>query len=264
MQSDSLSEQFVEQGYIHTRNLISRDEVDGLLAYFTELHREQLPGHYEHVSIEEAGDDILRAYPRVMNPHRYSDLIRGYMTDFRIADLLRTVMGEEPLGAQSMLYFKPPGARGQAMHQDQFYLAVSPGTCVAVWIALDRIDRENGGLVIVPKTGKLGIDCSQVGKPGSYDKGGKPIRIPAGFKGTCPEMESGDALIFNGSLIHGSGPNKTKDRWRRSLIFHYAGESCSSISRSYHPLVRMDGQDVERAVTTGAGAPCGNSVTSAH
>ena len=100
---------------------------------------------------------------------------------------------------------------------------------MAVWIALDPTNRENGGLVVVPKTGDAPIDCSQVGKLGSYDKAGKPIRIPAGHKGVCHEMDAGDALVFNGSLIHGSGPNKTKDRWRRALIFHYAGESCESI-----------------------------------
>jgi phytanoyl-CoA hydroxylase len=150
------------------------------------------------------------------------------------------------------------------MHQDQFYLAVNPGTCVAVWIALDRIDRENGGMVVVPKTGTLPIDCANVGKPGSYEKGGKPIRIPAGYKGVCPEMEPGDALIFNGSLIHGSGPNKTQDRWRRALIFHYAGESCDSISKGYLPLVAMDGSDVDRNATTRAGGPCGGFVGAAH
>lgn len=264
MHRGSMKSGFDTFGYLHVKGFIAPEEVDTLTAYFDKLHRDQIPGRYEHVSLEEAGEDILRAYPRVMNPHRYSDLIRRYMTDPRIADVLRRVTGEEPLGAQSMLYFKPPGARGQAMHQDQFYLAVKPGTCLAVWIALDPIDRENGGLVVVPKTGVLPIDCSQAGRPGTYSKDGKPIRIPPGYKGECPVMAAGDALVFNGSLMHGSGPNRSKDRWRRSLIFHYAGESCHSISKSYLPLVAMDGSDVDRAVTAGEGGPCGGLVGAAH
>ncbi len=257
-------ESFEQMGYVHVRGLLSAEEVHALLAYFDGIHRDQIPGYYEHISVEEAGDDILKAYPRVMMPHRYSQIVRDYMTDTRIADLLRICMGENPLGAQSMLYFKPPGSRGQPMHQDQFYLAVKPGTCVAVWVALDDTDRENGGLVVVPETGDAPIDCSQVGKPGSYEKGGKPIRVPAGHKGVCPKMAAGDALIFNGSLIHGSGPNKTNDRWRRSLIFHYVGESCESISGGYMPLVDMDGSNVERAKTSKDGGPCGAFVGTYH
>ncbi len=264
MSGESLRQEYEERGYLHIKGLISPAEVDELNACFARIHKEQVPGHYEHVSLEEAGDDVLLAYPRVMNPHRYAERIRTVMTDDRIAGLLRTILAEEPLGAQSMLYFKPPGARGQVMHQDQFYLAVKPGTCVAVWIALDRTDRDNGGMVVVPKTGTLPIDCSKVGHPGSYDKGGKPVRIPKGYKGECPTMEPGDALIFNGSLIHGSGPNHSKDRWRRSLIFHYAGETCQSIAQPYLPLVAMDGTDVDRAVTTGEGGPCGGFVGAAH
>jgi hypothetical protein len=32
-----------------------------------------------------------------------------------------------------MIYFKAAGARGQALHQDQYYLRVNPGTCCAAW-----------------------------------------------------------------------------------------------------------------------------------
>ena len=61
-----------------------------------------------------------------------------------------------------MVYFKPPGARGQELHQDQFYLAVEPGTCVAAWIAIDRCDAENGAMMIVPKTNHEEVVCPGV------------------------------------------------------------------------------------------------------
>ena len=34
-------------------------------------------------------------------------------------------------------------------------------------------------------------------------------------------MRPGDVLFFHGALVHGSLPNVTKDRFRRSLIGHY-------------------------------------------
>ena len=42
----------------------------------------------------------------------------------------RLLLGREPYAAQTMFYFKPPGARGQALHQDQTPLRVQPGTCL--------------------------------------------------------------------------------------------------------------------------------------
>lgn len=254
---------FLERGYTIAPNIVSDDEVKALNEHFETMHREQVPGRYEHPPVGEEHDDVLAVYPRVMNPHRFSELARAYMVDPRIAAILRAIFGEEALGVQTMMYFKPPGSRGQKMHQDQFYLQVTPGTCVAVWIALDHVDQKNGGLIVVPHTDTLPIDCRNVGKPGSYDPDGEPIAIPAGYKGECPTLEPGDALIFHGSLIHGSGSNGTTDRWRRSFISHYVAESCSTISKYYHPLVAMDGADVDRGVTVGGG-PCGGYVGAAH
>ena len=72
-----------------------------------------------------------------MHPHRINGLARALL-DPRPATSWKRCSGEEPLAAQSMFYFKPPGARGQALHQDNFYLRVKPGTCVAAWIACRR------------------------------------------------------------------------------------------------------------------------------
>ena len=104
-------------------------------------------------------NDPLAHYPRMMMPHQHSDkpvgeVAMGVMLDARLEPILRDLFGaEEPLGVQSMFYFKPPGARGQDLHQDNFYLRVKPGTCIALWLAIDDADRENGGMVVVPGSG---------------------------------------------------------------------------------------------------------------
>lgn len=259
----NLKHDFDTQGYTIARGLFPRSRVDELNAMAEEIHTTGAGGRYSHLSLEEAEGDVLQAYPRIMQPHRYNDTARAAMIDSGLADVLRELFEEEPLAVQSMYYFKPPGARGQAMHQDQFYLQVRPGTCIAAWIAMDYVDKENGGILVFPKTQNLDIDCSKVGKAGSYEKGAKPIKIPAGLKAESTEMEPGDALFFNGSLIHGSASNRSNDRWRRSFICHYVGVSCTTISESYHPLVDMTGRDVVREKTTDGG-PCGAWVGAAH
>jgi ectoine hydroxylase-related dioxygenase (phytanoyl-CoA dioxygenase family) len=68
-------------------------------------------------------------------------------------------------------------------------------------------------------------------------------------------MAPGDVLFFNGSLVHGSGPNRSADRFRRSFIGHYVGRSTDRIGRHYATLT-MGGEPVVLPESEGAG-PCG-------
>ena len=63
-------------------------------------------------------------------------------------------------------------------------------------------------------------------------------------------------LFFNGSLIHGSFPNITTDRFRRALIGHYIVGEAQQVAEYYHPVLRMDGQLVELEKSEGGGT-CG-------
>jgi ectoine hydroxylase-related dioxygenase (phytanoyl-CoA dioxygenase family) len=65
------------------------------------------------------------------------------------------------LAANCMFYYKPPGSRGQAMHQDNFYLLVEPQTCVAAWTAINDADPENGGMYLVGDTAEEEISCPE-------------------------------------------------------------------------------------------------------
>jgi ectoine hydroxylase-related dioxygenase (phytanoyl-CoA dioxygenase family) len=166
-----------------------------------------------------------------------------------------------------MYYFKPPGARGQAMHQDNLYLLVDPGTCLAAWTAIDRVDRENGCIMLVPRSHAGNILCQEDGGAAVRSEsfgGGAITRIPKGLKAVEVPMEPGDTLFFHGSTIHGSGPNRSKDRFRRSFIGHYAAGSLEKISKFYLPLVKMDGTDCEVEAAKGGGA-CGKDwIGAAH
>ena len=48
-----------------------------------------------------------------------------------------------------MLYFKPPGGRGQGLHQDEQYITTDP--LIGLWIALDPSDAAVGQMVVVPE-----------------------------------------------------------------------------------------------------------------
>jgi len=254
---------FDEQGYLVLRGLFRQDEVQRLIDTFMDISAKgHVPGYFEPTTPEEADGDILKLYPRIIHPHRFNDVALQYLLDARLAVLLADLFGEEPLAAQSMLYFKPAGARGQALHQDNFYLKVEPGTCLAAWIALDPAERANGGLEVVPGTHKMGLFCpEEADETLSFTRDFVPI--PAGLEAVPVDLAPGDVLFFNGSLVHGSQPNKTTDRFRRSFICHYIGRSSERMSLWYRPILTMQGDEVEVAENAGGG-PCGTEAAGPH
>jgi len=82
------------------------------------------------------------------------------------------------------------------------------------------------------------------------------VPLPAGQEVRPVIMAAGDVLFFNGSLIHGSFPNSTTDRFRRALIGHYIVGEAQQVAEYYHPVLRMDGQEVDVAISPG-GSTCG-------
>ena len=86
---------------------------------------------------------------------------------------------------------------------------------------------------------------------------------PPGLKAVPVDLAPGDVLFFNGSLVHGSQPNRSRDRFRRSFICHYIGRSSERISAWYRPILTMSGEVVEVAENT-AGGPCGTEAAGPH
>jgi ectoine hydroxylase-related dioxygenase (phytanoyl-CoA dioxygenase family) len=238
-------QQFERDGYIILRGLVSREEAAELRDHFMDLHAAgPKPGLFDPKPLDEVDGDVLRAYPRFMHPHRVDETSEKWMLDERFRKVLRDLMDEEPIAAQSMFYYKPAGARGQALHQDNFYLEVAPGSCFAAWVAVDDIDEANGGLFVVPGSHRTEVQCPHIADT-TKSFTTEEVDVPEGMEPVPARMEIGDVLFFNGSLIHGSFPNATRDRFRRSFICHYLGESSTQISRGYFPLRRFDGTKIE-------------------
>ena len=254
-QEASWKEQFARDGFLHIHGLFSPAEVEEIKETYEQIHAKGVPGFYEPMTVEDAGTDPLNRYPRVMQSHRFSSTARRAMLHPGVRAILRAIFGMDPLAAQCMYYFKPPGARGQAMHQDNFYLMASPGTCVAAWTAIDDADAENGGMFVVPKTHDLEIVCPDMADENESFTN-HLVHIPPGMKARLVPMKAGDTLFFNGSLIHGSGPNRSKDRFRRSFICHYVSQATEKIFKFYNPLVTMDGEDL-LVEENDSGGPCG-------
>ncbi len=251
---------FRDNGYIIIQGLLAPDEVEALRNVFMEQVKDGPVKGLSEINPNYAPDDPLARYPRVMHPHRHPDkpvgpLSMRYMLDRRFEAVLSQLFGEEPIAAQSMFYFKPPGARGQDLHQDNFYLRVKPGNCLAAWVAVDDADTNNGGMVVVPGSNRCDIFCPERADSSRFFTS-EHVEVPAGLHEQPIRLAAGDVLFFNGSLIHGSYTNTSPDRFRRAFICHYIPRSSAEVSHWYRPLYAFDGTEVSVSDATGGG-PCG-------
>jgi phytanoyl-CoA hydroxylase len=245
---------FDREGYLIYPQLFSKEETQQLITHFMELRQQgQYPGDFAGVDLNSS--DPLKKFPRMIHMHRWDELSLRWLLDQRIVLALAGLMNQEPFAVQTMLYFKPPKARGQALHQDQYYLRVQPGTCIAAWLALDACDEENGCLRVVPGSHAWPLLCT-IKADTTQSFTDVTVPIPPGTGVRSMIMQPGDVLFFNGQLVHGSGPNNSSERFRRSLIGHYIAGDARQVAQYYHPALRMDGSVVGLGVSEGGGA-CG-------
>jgi hypothetical protein len=252
MVEQDIIKQFTGQGYAVVASLFTPEEVERIRAHYMVLNE---AGHgYEGDRPMLTDGDPLLKYPRIVHPHRWDDVTLRWLLDERLRQWTTALLEREPYAAQTMFYFKPPGARGQALHQDQRSLAVKPGTCLAAWMAVDDCDEENGCMQVVPGTQDLPELClieadtsqSFTSRTVPLDNLAQPVPVP---------MKAGDVMFFNGQVIHGSFPN-VSNRFRRALIAHYIVGEAEKVAEFYHPVLTFDGAEVALE-SSRTGGPCG-------
>lgn len=261
MEAMNLKESYERNGFVLVRGLLSREVVEQVKERFEEIWRDGVPGYLERD--EKGVKNSEERYPRIIHPHRFDKLSRDLLLDKRMADVARQILEDEPIAAQTMYYWKPPGTKGQALHQDNLYLKGEDGEgCLGAWIAIDDSDEENGCLVVVPGSHKLDLQC-----PGEADIAdsftGHFVGVPEGYREAPMIMRAGDCLFFGGHTIHGSHANTSKTRTRRSFICHYIGSRSTKSAGFYNPLLRMSGEEFSNDESE-MGSPCGTAFEGPH
>ncbi len=254
MNQNSLIERYRDDGYVVVPALFSAAEIAFIKEHFMALNAAG-HGFAGDAPLLQGADDPLRTYPRIVHPHRFDEFSLAWLLDARLRHWTTALLGLEPYAAQTMFYFKPPKARGQALHQDQTPLRVQPGTCLAAWLAVDDCDEENGCLQIVPHTQDLPRLCT-VAADVSQSFSGSTVPLPPGSQPKPVIMQAGDVVFFNGQVIHGSYPNRSASRFRRALIAHYVVGEAEKVAEFYHPLLNFAGEEVVLQASE-KGGPCG-------
>ena len=219
---------FGRNGYLKIKSLLAPDEIDELGEHAMNLAMGRVDfSKLEGVTPRCEGNspgDMEDMFFRFIQFHRHLPLHEKYMLHARILDVLEVLIGPDVMAMQSMFFLKPPQQRGQAYHQDSFYIKTAPDTLCGAWIAIDDCDEENGCMYFIPGSNFDPI-YQDVAKPD--DTGEFHIELTE-ISGVDEHSEiaaiakAGDVIFFHGHLIHRSKQNNSPDRYRRAYVCHYA------------------------------------------
>jgi hypothetical protein len=139
-----------------------------------------------------------------------------------LLDLVEGAIGPDIILWTAALFCKPPGTGARVpWHQDGEYWPIRPPGTVTVWIALDRVDRENGAMQFVPSSHRMGyLRHKNVANPQfALDNEIDDPKFDARMA-RFDELEPGQLSLHDVMLVHGSEPN-TSARRRAGLTFRY-------------------------------------------
>jgi ectoine hydroxylase-related dioxygenase (phytanoyl-CoA dioxygenase family) len=212
---------------------------------------------FDRVVSPEICDMVLSIYERhadddyatILNLDReVPEIQSAIMKHSTVVRLIEMLTDSEMRGCQTFFLFKKPNTRYAKQefnpHQDNSYPRAEPGAYLAVDIPLTDQDAHSGGICLWPGTHKLGLLPfeEQTGyREKAGEKAGNKTILPPdvtllqGVVGSGqPFIEDGErlyskidvtlkkgqAMIFDGNLIHASYPNHS-DKWRPAIITNY-------------------------------------------
>jgi ectoine hydroxylase-related dioxygenase (phytanoyl-CoA dioxygenase family) len=194
-----------EQGFTVLEGVVESDELDAIDEALLRIERDR--------GIAPAANDFEgRATVRIYNLLAYGDPFGAIPIHPRVLPVIEGVLDRECLVSSLSSISIGPGESAQPIHCDDQVIALPrphpPLVCNSMW-ALTDFSEANGATRIVPGSHKW--PTSPVYRNDVESQGIESI--PA-------EMKRGSVLVWNGSLWHGGGANRTGDR-RVGIAMNY-------------------------------------------
>lgn len=210
-----------DDGYLIVKNAFRRSDVERLLT-FAKADPKLAADVKENKNYDDEGIDTRLVYRGGLSEDIYS----AYGMSERIVSRCEALFDDRMRHFYHLNMQKEPHTGGWQYHQDYgyHYKEFLYPKFISVMLALNPATRENGCLRVVPGSNKLGrLEHRQSGSQLITD----PERLSfvlAEMDETYCELEPGDALFFDGNILHASGPNLS-DTPRWSMIYAYVPAS---------------------------------------
>ena len=215
LNSDQLK-QYEEEGYVAPIDVLSKEEAKEV--------RDEIE------LIEKKWPNELIGLGR-NNVHYISPVFDQVCHNSKILDAVESIIGEDILVGGTTLFIKDPDKKGfVSWHQDAKYIGFKPYNWVTAWLAITDANEENGCMRMWSGSHKEKIKDHK----DTYDKNnlltrGQTVQNVPIEKTTPNILKAGQLSLHHPMIVHGSGPNKTKQRRIGFVIQSYIGTNVDKV-----------------------------------
>lgn len=218
-----------------------RSKIDDLIANgFTNLPPSDI--YFEDKSQASTLKQIQRLH---LHDPFFADLIQTGP----IRNLAESLLGEEVV-PKNLQYFNKPPLVGQATppHQDGFYFKIRPHNAVTLWMALEKVDHENGCVRYVRGSHKLKLRNHRRTETLGFSQGifDFPTENDLENEVSFP-CQAGDLLAHHSLTIHRAEPNQSATRTRRAIGLIYYGASAVEDKNAHQEYQESLAKDLLRS-----------------
>lgn len=225
MDDPSLKSQFDNDGFVVVPDFLPEADFNDLTGNLDRYIREVVPGLPD-------GDAFYvdRARPETLKQMQHMEgdaYFRDYHSHPAWIALGRTLLGEEVAVTSVEWFNKPPGTSSPTPpHQDNYYFNLKPPNVVTIWLALDLVDEENGGLRYVAGSHRQGVRPHSRSHVIGFSQGITDYGPADLAREVLVRLRPGDAVAHIGNTIHRAEPNRSATRNRRAFAMVLKGTSC--------------------------------------
>ena len=192
----------------------------------------------EHVPAVEIREGRIAAeYFMKLRVWENDEVFKHFCYDDKITGIAAQLTGSDKLNLlyDQMFNIAPGSGDRTVFHNDLPYWPIRGQQVVSIWLAFDKVSKENGGMEFFRGSHKWAKQFQPVTADGSEGEV-KPFDSNDGYdelpdweaernqrEMVFYDLEPGDALAFSPLVVHGSYDNVSKDMQRRAYAMRFTG-----------------------------------------
>ncbi len=215
LRNDRLDQQLRDRGYA-IFDFLAAEEVDHVQKEFDRLHDFEIP-NTELFGSHRRHDPVYQMAVKQLLLETIQPKLETFLNGCRIIEPVFNV--------------KMPGVGVFDFHQDWSLVDIVEDSCYTVWIPMLDVNRHNGTISVLEGSHLYRRSFRSCMVPPIYDYQDEELRNLIEENRTIFDMKKGQAIIFDGNIIHSTEANRSDDmrcamifgvaRKTSPLLFHY-------------------------------------------
>ena len=210
------------------------------------LNRDEVTKYRTHVEITESKmGEFFRGIGQTKFYLRFPWAFE-MATHPKLLDTVEDLIGPDIMVYHNTAWIKDPNDDAYvSWHQDNTYFGHKPCQVLTAWIALSPANEKSGCMRFIPTSHKGGLRNLKTPDTGQGNMLSSGQNVDISEDATDPVsavLQPGEASIHHAFLVHGSSPNKGKDR-RMGVTFIYHSPHLKQLGETRTSALLVRGKD---------------------